>query len=397
MYLRSHGNFLPADLEKFSQALADAGAIAQVDLSPESKIVAIFDASQILRVADTFVQCFDCDDSDFIVNNGYNLRYARCSYLGDFYPEIELMEDINSGDMIHCSVWGERYFECDSCGCQDDRDTATYSPLRDETLCEVCFERLSHGEVQHFNGPSKRFSGDNSFGCSRSFGVELETNGGYCSESYAFDGKEDSSIGGTEYVSHVLRGDAGFKELKDFMASGEGIEYGDNCGVHVHVNVSDLNNEELWSVYLAYLLCFDYFADKVKSHRIDNSMCMETSDYDIEHAFDEYRAGTTFGGYATYQDRYKWINCDAYGKHSTFENRLHHASWDYNEVAAWIKLNLRFVRAARYLRFSRRDSIATARAKAQVALQWAASGSLDTPYTAPAREPAREPASLACA
>ena len=310
---------------------------------------------------------------------------ARCADTGDWHDLSEMQEDMNTGELLCNDSWNERYFNCYHCGEDFSRDDECYDECNECTCCPDCHTEHSYGSVQEFEGLCKTFGPDNSFGSSRSFGVELETDGGRCSTNYAFDGKYDGSICGTEFVSHKLRGDAGIKEIRDFMASGEGIDISEADGFHLHINVSDLSENELYAVYAAYMVTEDWWHNQVCESRHENDYC-----YGIRGGgFPELKAHCfgpeAFYNYARCSDRYFWMNRTAYAKFKTFENRLHHGTWNANEVVNWVKLNLRFVRAARYLRIRQDDTFATFAERAKLALQWAASGSLERPYTAKRR------------
>ena len=245
----------------------------------------------------------------------------------------------------------------------DGMDTNT--PQR--RCCQGCLVQI-RGE--YFTGQFKDFDSYNSFGSSRYFGVELETNLGRCSNRYAFAAKNDGSISGWEFVSHKLRGDAGLVELREFMDSGDCIEVGDNCGLHVHMDMSDLSDTQIRAVYAAYVVTEDYWFNKVRSSRQENQYCYRLP----ERIFEDIRANSYFFDFAEMQDRYAWINAGAYCRHRTLENRLHHATWNYAEVEAWVILNLRFVEACKNLNFARSDSWDSYADKVRVCLTWAESG-----------------------
>lgn len=207
--------------------------------------------------------------------------------------------------------------------------------------CCECYHEDDTPETQFFRGTRKVFPPENSFGSSRAFGVELETESGYVvnAGSFAFDGVPDGSIDGTEYVSHILRGDAGLAELKAFMAAGEYMETPESCGLHIHVDMRGESEEVLWGVFLAFKACEEDFADCVDPGRSHNSYCapLDNRENLLAHR------GTEFSRLASYYGRYYWLNIAAYGEHGTFENRLHEGTWEFAKVEKWVKGNLRFV------------------------------------------------------
>ena len=246
---------------------------------------------------------------------------------------------------------------------QDDEDG-------DETLiCRRCVH-ASRGDC--FRGETRNFSRRNTFGSTRRYGIELETNRGTCSDNFAFDAKEDGSISGWEYVSHILRGDEGLEETKNFMASGHNIRVGENCGMHLHFSVNDLDSQEKYAVNAAFLVTQQWWFRQVESHRRGNTYCRELP---VDTMFLNIKAGLArdlpFDTFCNNHERYQWMNTSAVHKHGTFENRLHHATWDFAAVKRWVILNLRFVRAARTLRVEPTDTVATFKAKAEQCLAFA--------------------------
>ena len=247
-----------------------------------------------------------------------------------------------------------------------------YQDDEDGDEIQICRRCVNQSRGDCFEGRDKEFARRNSFGSSRRFGIELETNRGTASNQFAFDAKEDGSISGWEYVSHILRGDEGMDEVKNFMASGHNIRVGENCGLHLHFSVRDLDSAEKYAVQAAFLVTQQWWHRQVESHRRGNHYCREC---DVNGTFLSIKAaighGQEYESFCNYGDRYFWMNTSAVHKHGTFENRLHHATWDFAAVKRWIILNLRFVRAARTLRVEPTDTVATFKAKAEQCLAFA--------------------------
>lgn len=252
------------------------------------------------------------------------------------------------------------------------------------TARRCCGACLNFFQGHHFDGQHKEFGGDSSFGSARQFGVELETNLGKCSSDYAFGAKHDGSISGWEFVSHKLRGDEGLEELRAFMESGEHIEIADNCGYHIHMDLSDLSDSQCRTIFGAYVVTEDFWFNKVKSNRQTNNYCYRLP----ERVFEDIRCTSHYYDFAEMQDRYAWINAASYCRHRTLENRLHHATWDFAEVSAWTILNLRFVEACKGLQFARSDSFESYRLKVARCLEWAqTSEPMGTLHPAPTPSP----------
>lgn len=295
----------------------------------------------------------------------FNDNYISCESCGGVVSN-DRAESNESGESYCRSCYHDNYTSCGGCGCELHTDDVHYSERHDESYCSSCYPSDRGNE---FTGRSKRFDSANSFGTSRYFGIELETEAGDCSDSYAFDAKEDGSVDGMEFVSRKLRGDAGLKETKDFMASGDGIEISDSCGFHLHMDMSDLSDRERYAVFAAYAATEDYWFGMVDSSRDGNTYCRHLEGREIQEVFAALAFGTSFSDFVGYKDRYYWMNIAAYRKHSTFENRLHHGTWSYNTVEKWVVLNLRFVSFARNLRILAGETVESFTARAVECLE----------------------------
>ncbi len=332
--------------------------------------------------------------------------FFACSQTGRYYPHDQLMTvptAVRGQTRRVCREYYEaNYFTCRRCTRSTETASGRVTPSN-ERYCVRCFEDYCRScpecervcwehEMEYqddedgdealicrrcvhesrgdsFEGQDKTFRRANSFGSSRKFGIELETNRGTASDDFAFDAKEDGSISGWEYVSHILRGDQGLDEIKNFMASGHNIRVGDNCGMHLHFSVADLSSEEKFAVAAAFLVTQQWWFRQVESHRRGNTYCRElTPDSMLLNMKTSMQRGIVFDTYCNTHERYQWLNTSAVHKHGTFENRLHHATWDFAVVRRWVILNLRFVRAARTLRLEQTDTVATYKAKAQQCL-----------------------------
>lgn len=273
--------------------------------------------------------------------------FAEVAGCCDNCGETHWTENLAStpGTDYYCQdCYSETVSECYDCGREEWRDDMLYNEDYGADYCTDCYPRTG---VDEFDGRSKSFDPANSFGSSRYFGVELETDCGRCSHQFAFDGKEDGTIDGTEFVSHKLRGDAGLAEVRDFMASGDDIEISSSCGLHLHMDVEGLSDEQLYAIFAAYAATEGYWFGQVSSERDGNCYCMGLPDSTVEEVFAAYRDGRSFYSFCDYRDRFFWMNCRAYIKHGSFENRLHHGTWDYKKVERWVILNLRFVEAVK--------------------------------------------------
>ena len=297
----------------------------------------------------------------------FTANYFCCPQCRRHYLTSEAMNV--PGNNRYCRSCHDRYCrQCVECDTPHFDHDMYYDESADEHICFTCRDRMRGEE---FGGNEREFSARNSFGSSRRYGIELETNRGMASNNFAFANKEDGSVDGWEFVSHVLRGDEGLQEIERFMASGHNIRVGDNCGFHLHMNIKDLSSDEQYAVYAAFLVTQHWWFNRVQPHRIGNSYCRQLNDRSFLDVKTALVQGRTFESYCNNYERYFWMNTSALHKHGTFENRLHHATWNFAEVKGWIIMNLRFVRAARELRVEQTDTLATFKAKADQALAFA--------------------------
>lgn len=291
--------------------------------------------------------------------------WHKCCETREWHP-VSVLRRTPYGEWMHIDHFWDYYSICDDCCNTVPRDEVSYHESDDCNYCTSCMYPSEEG-VQYFNGPRKEFSTDNSFGSCRYFGIELETNTGRCATSFAFDGKGDGSIDGTEFVSHKLRGDEGMAELKAFMESGEGISVGRNCGTHIHMDASNLTRDELYSVYAAYCVTEDYWGSKV-DERLGSRYAANFYRDGFAVICECYNRGDSFRTLVGRESGYQWMRGCAYLRHKTLENRLHHGSWNFAELSRWIILNLRFMRFARQLRLEPNETRESFRAKVESAI-----------------------------
>lgn len=184
----------------------------------------------------------------------------------------------------------------------------------------------------------------------RGYGIELETQRGDVRRLGTFGKHHDGSIDGWEFVSPILRGRSGLRTIRQFIERGEGIRVDRQCGYHVHIGMEALDNRKLFKVFMAYLATQDQWFLRVTRSRHSNSYCMRHDNSMFADALSGCRRGVNFMDFCYDQDRYNWLNIAAYEEHGTFENRLHHGTWNWRKVNRWIVLNLHFVRLATRMR-----------------------------------------------
>lgn len=243
-------------------------------------------------------------------------------------------------------------------------------------------------------------------GMKYSFGVEIETSGGQVSYIEAISNElniqctRDGSIGGGEYVTGVLKGDAGFIHLNKILTVlRKHTTLDKKCGVHVHVGGATFNKSFTVFAFLLGLRIEEEIFQTLPPSRKNNRYCDYLSKlpvppleqlcniiikygfeagvdmvYDILYEKMSYGdkpdishnklTGHKFGRYCgQYNDikmednfRYKWLNLipanfnmkgassieDA-NKKTTLEFRNHSASLSFVKIKNWTLFCMAFV------------------------------------------------------
>ena len=232
-------------------------------------------------------------------------------------------------------------FVCDCCHGRD----FTYNRRRhlQTYVCVECYQTST-------TWMQSQFQAETSYVKTRSkrcFGVELETT--RC-DSYMnlkdktlFGAKYDCSVGGMEFVSPILFGDAGLDVVQEFcdLAESNNFLVGDDCGYHLHLDMGAESEIALKSVAYAYLKTDSLWRLLVTEDRAKNCGYCRKPSYIRRHiqdidpgAFADFCEGT---------DRYSLCNLQAYTKFGTYEIRLHQGTIHGMEVCNWIKAHLAFV------------------------------------------------------
>lgn len=162
-----------------------------------------------------------------------------------------------------------------------------------------------------FKTPSYRISE----GAKYSFGVELETSSGniptadYHNKKLNLQCVHDGSVDGGEYVTGILRGDAGFKQLhKVCKELSAGHQVNSKCGIHVHIGGVVFNKQ--FNV-LAYILGRkiekSLFSILPKSRR-NNKFCGYLPNLSLNSIMQEF--GTECGFDVAYESLFNALSND---------------------------------------------------------------------------------------
>ncbi len=309
-------------------------------------------------IAENFSTCEECDtvtpDTDMQCGEGrlqhnyycdscFDDLHFLCASCGDTFENSYLVDN-ESGESFCETCYTEVYFSCEICEEETDIDRC-YST--DEGMyCEECAPSSDQE-------PKPRWQGCDEFdkiGSKRKFGVELESfdDAKYTDWIHDTDwgAKPDGSTRGMEFVSPPMWGNDGYDNVMDFceQATNDGVRANDDCGFHLHIDLSDTNSEKRKALALAYHYTQELWADFIVKDRRDTYYAAYSSgsrhncgdSWDEKSILDgsEHPKGTP---------RYLWVNWGAYEKFGTVEIRSHEPTFDGTTVINWIKAHTLFV------------------------------------------------------
>jgi len=204
-------------------------------------------------------------------------------------------------------------------------------------LCDSCKNRYN---CVPYDAPiyDTRFA---KIGSRRFFGLELETSR---SENYKTIMKDsdwgyqpDGSISGMEFVSPPMQGNNGYRSIQRFTRLAREHDFRVNraCGFHLHIDVSELSEELLNNMSLAYQLTYPAWKSLVSRNRHTNRYCY-------------YRPMTKDNLKSYYfmdsgRDKFFWSSMSNIHHYGTVEIRLHQGTLNFSKIINWVRAHLRFV------------------------------------------------------
>lgn len=126
-------------------------------------------------------------------------------------------------------------------------------------------------------------------------GVEIEVSHGFIpmyksllnyNLSCVRDGSINGGEGGPEYVTGVLKGDAGFKHLQDICLGLKDCRINHTCGVHVHLGNINFSKQFLVNSYILASLIEDELFTYLPKSRRNNRYCRKLKPIKLEVALD---------------------------------------------------------------------------------------------------------------
>lgn len=163
--------------------------------------------------------------------------------------------------------------------------------------------------------------------------------------------KPDSSCG-MEICSPVSKGTRGLNDIVKIIEAvrdDPNMESDDRCSLHLHIEVADLNQEELATVLAYWIKCEYVFLDSVPACRKRNRYCQQLG---ISDMF-EHNSSFTPNQLINKLSSYKYFTLNTYhyckGKRPTVEFRIleHDACVNPELTKNWIRLIVHFVEVAK--------------------------------------------------
>jgi len=163
------------------------------------------------------------------------------------------------------------------------------------------------------------------------------------------DGSLNSRNGSCEVVSPILSGSDGLTEARTVMMvlRNAGARINESCGMHIHIGVDQLPQEEQANILQAYSEWQWAFTAFVLERRVNGSWSRLRSRQTWDNLISDWRNTSDVRQLAHGHDRYYALNVASYYRHGTFELRSHHGSLNGTNACAWVALHLAFFDAAR--------------------------------------------------
>ncbi len=306
------------------------------------------------------VYCYDCAMCNGITQCADCDKWINDDYITDCYGEDFCEDCRDTRGFEHCEScdeWHDDITYIDLCGCYCSMCfTSNFAFCSGcEEIYELC--ELTEGEEgdycsecldENCSNPNK-WVGCAEYdlvGSSRRYGVELETHscGGWQGYNHpAWIVKDDVSISGMEFVTSILCGNEGIKAIKHLSdyAKSQGWSVNDNCGYHLHIDISKETADSLKAVAFAYHVTYDVWKHLISMSRWDNWYCKP-----LEQPLQSYIDLDDINDWRVFSNRIgtrnQWVNWGSFNNHSSLEIRIHEGTLDCDKVCNWIRAHTTF-------------------------------------------------------
>jgi len=292
-------------------------------------------------VEETHYYCSRCYDRDF----------RRCDNCGNRHPR-DTMRDNPYGERMCRECWDTNCRLCDICGRTTfNREVRWFG---DEARCHNCSQESEEWDQQEFKCDSPTFD---RIPTARKFGVEIET--ARCDTHWELWGNTiwgceyDCSVSGKEFISPPMFGDQGLDSILEFCREAQNRDWSidDRCGLHLHFDMADMTDEQLFSIAYAYRQSWALWKRFVSSRRGGYDMCGSPR-YTVE----DLRREKCWEYFVGARDRFEYVNWRAYFKHGTFEIRIGEPTLDGSEIVNWVRTHALFIEHVKDMTFDELDA-----------------------------------------
>lgn len=151
----------------------------------------------------------------------------------------------------------------------------------------------------------------------------------------------DGSLRGSayEFISNPMQSRHALPALQDFLTWAQFNEenYSDRCSVHVHVNCTDMEMEQISNVALLYTVAEEIMFEFVGRHRESNIYCIPWSHCRAHYDLIQYFLSRPAEQLKRW-NKYTALNLIPLSSYGTVEFRQMHGTADFGKLQQWINM-----------------------------------------------------------
>lgn len=281
----------------------------------------------------------------------YARSFQRCASCDTLHP-TNVMQRNPYEDYFCPECYESQCTHCSECASMIwQRDARWHG---DDPRCSQCSIQTDEWDQQEFKCPEPTYD---RVGTKRLFGVEIET--ARCDSHWELCGETiwgceyDCSVSGKEFISPPMFGDQGLDSIAEFCheAQNRGWRTDDRCGLHLHFDMCDMEDVQLFSLAYAYRLSWVFWKRFVSPRRGGYDMCGSP-----RYTLDDIRDAKCWEYFVGARDRFEYVNWRSYFKHGTFEIRLGEPTLDGDEIINWVTTHAMFIEHVKDLTFDQLDA-----------------------------------------
>ena len=178
--------------------------------------------------------------------------------------------------------------------------------------------------------------------------IEFQNYQGLDKPIYLWNISEDGSLrnNGVEFISIPLKNEYIGEALYEFIAcTSKEIQFSERTSIHIHINALDLTSEDIYKIFLTYLVVEPVLYNWIGHNREHNIFCVPWyTTQDIFFISNRIKKlDLIFGSGHSIQSsekRYTGLNLDSLSKFGTLEFRQMYGTRDINKIVDWINILL---------------------------------------------------------